>query len=369
MKPAKERIKEAFLQQLHNKPYDKIKVSDIIKTADVNRSTFYRNYADVIALYNELCEETARDYISALPPFCREGDAFRYVVSMYERASLPENVGLVRLLLGENGNGEFALLARRMFMDKIEADATGAGIWDERMKSLVTFSADYMVICAYYFLHAKEIEGTPLPQVDYVFDYSTDPIDAMAQIMRTVYGGSLDVHSSLFLSTVRMFGKGDARVKPITDLLSYSGFSRTVFYRIYDDKSDYFRKLENGLNLLVVKSILPVMEKEDVKEYKILLDLWDKYYLAVEKKALYIAFRDGYGFRLATNLVNKLFRAYSESLTRKTGRMPDEETERVLSFFACGVVCSLVYYYANADRDAFFKRMELLYSIRRKFEF
>ena len=367
MEPAKDRIKESFLQQLQNKPYDKIKVSDIIKAADVNRSTFYRHYADVIDLYRALCEETARDYISVLPPFAREGDAFRCVVAMYERARLPENLGLVRLLLGDNGSGEFALLGRRMFMEKIEAEAREAGLWDERMKTLVTFSADFMLICGYYLLHAKKIEGNPLPQVDYVFDYNTDPIDAMSQIMRTFCGGTMDVHNSLFLSTVRMFSKGDARVKPITDLLSYSGFSRTVFYRIYDDKSDYFRKLEDGLNLLVVKSVLPVMEKEDVGEYKLLLDLWDKYYLAVEQKALYIAFRDGYGFPLAAKLTNKLYRAYVESLTRKAGVVPDEETGNKLAFFTCGVVCSLVYYYATLDRDKFFYRMERLYEIRREF--
>ena len=165
-----------------------------------------------------------------------------------------------------------------------------------------------------------------------------------------------------------MFSKGDARSKPVTNLLGYSGFSRTVFYRIYDDKSDYFAKLENGMNLLVLKAVLPVMEKEDVKEYKILLDLWDKYYLAVERKALYIAFRDGYGFRLAANLITKLNRDYTYSLTQKTGVVPDDATAQKLSFFSCGVVCSLVYYYATLDRDAFFKRMELLYSIREKFD-
>ena len=366
MKSAKERIDDAFLDRLREKPYDKIKVSELIRIAKVNRSTFYRCYSDVIALYTDLCERTVGEYISVLPAFQKEGDAFRFVESMYRRAIQPENVGLIRLLLGENGNGAAALIGRERLLEKVEREASALGLWDERMRMLVTFSADYMVIAAYYLLYAEKIGATVLPEIDFEFDYTADPIDTMTHILRTLYGGSSDVHSAMFFSTVRMFSRGDARTKPVTELLKYSSFSRTLFYRLYDDRSDYFAKLETGLNLLAVKAILPIMELEDVSEYRILLDLWDRYYLAVEQYALKIAFRDGYGFRLAANLISKLNEAYLASLARKTGTEPDEELARKISFFTCGVVCSLVYFYATLDRKAFFRRMELLCEIRKK---
>ena len=365
MKPAKERIKESYLTLLHQKPYDKINITDIIKLAGINRSTFYRSFADVTDLYLKICEETAAAYISALPPFEREGDAFRFVVMMYERAALPENMELVKLLLGENGSGTFALLGRRMFIDKIAADASDAGIWDERMQHLVTFSADFMVICGYYLLHKEEIDLSPLPRTEFIFDYTADPVESLTQIMRIICGGSSDAQNALFLSTVRMFSEGDARRMPISKLLGYSGFSRTAFYHIYKNKHDYFAKLEDGVNLLLVKAILPIMKQENVSSYKKLLDLWDKYYKSFEQKALCMAFREGYGFRLAANVISKLHGEYVDFLKRETGADIDGEKNCALAFFTCGVVCSLIYYFATMDRDAFFKRMELLYSIRR----
>lgn len=366
MKPAKERIEEAFLNFLQKKPYDRITVSEVVRAANINRSSFYRCFADINDLYEKVCTETAEDYISSLPPFRQEGDAFRFILHMYRRASLPWNRERIMRLFGENGSGAFALILRRCFLDKIAAEAKAEGIWDERMQHLVTFSAEYMIVVGYYFLYAEQINTMPMLRSEVPFDYEADPIGTITQMLRENCGGSLDVHSALFLSTVRMFSEGDARLKPLSKLLSYSGFSRTIFYRIFNDKRDYFAKLEGSMTLLTVKAVLPLMLEESPEAFTVLLDLWEKYYLAVEQKALYIAFRDGYGFRIAACLVTKLHEAYIAALSEKLGTAIDEEARTRLSFFTCGVMCSLVYYYASLDREAFFQRMKLLFEIREK---
>lgn len=50
-------IRQAFHDLLKEKPFEKITVTDIVKQADINRSTFYAHYPDVRGLVEELLNE------------------------------------------------------------------------------------------------------------------------------------------------------------------------------------------------------------------------------------------------------------------------------------------------------------------------
>ena len=50
-------IREAFLALLQEKKLEKITVTDIVKRADINRSTFYAHYPDVMGLVEELVND------------------------------------------------------------------------------------------------------------------------------------------------------------------------------------------------------------------------------------------------------------------------------------------------------------------------
>ena len=60
---ARSRIKEAYLASLRDKPYNKIKVSDIIRIAGISRNSFYRNFEDIFELYNAVCEDIITDVL------------------------------------------------------------------------------------------------------------------------------------------------------------------------------------------------------------------------------------------------------------------------------------------------------------------
>lgn len=47
-------IRQAFFELLKEKNFEKITVTDIVKKADVNRSTFYAHYPDVIGVVEEI---------------------------------------------------------------------------------------------------------------------------------------------------------------------------------------------------------------------------------------------------------------------------------------------------------------------------
>ena len=50
-------IRQAFLELLKEKPLERITVTDIVQRADVNRSTFYAHYPDVVGVVEEISNE------------------------------------------------------------------------------------------------------------------------------------------------------------------------------------------------------------------------------------------------------------------------------------------------------------------------
>lgn len=93
-------IRQAFFELLKEKNFEKITVTDIVKKADVNRSTFYAHYPDVMGVVEELQEEIIeytqqfmenvdfKDYFENPKPY------LQYLVRLVE-----ENNELYRLLM------------------------------------------------------------------------------------------------------------------------------------------------------------------------------------------------------------------------------------------------------------------------------
>lgn len=50
-------IRQAFYEVLKEKNFEKITVTDIVKKADINRSTFYAHYPDVMGVVEEIQDE------------------------------------------------------------------------------------------------------------------------------------------------------------------------------------------------------------------------------------------------------------------------------------------------------------------------
>ena len=59
-------IHQAFLELLREKPFEKITVTDIVKRADINRSTFYAHYPDVRGLVERMVEKAMNDSLNII---------------------------------------------------------------------------------------------------------------------------------------------------------------------------------------------------------------------------------------------------------------------------------------------------------------
>lgn len=50
-------IRETFLELLRNNTVERITVEELCRLADINRSTFYRYYSDIYALFDDICDQ------------------------------------------------------------------------------------------------------------------------------------------------------------------------------------------------------------------------------------------------------------------------------------------------------------------------
>lgn len=63
-KNSQNKIEKVFIELLQKKDLDKINVTDIVKLAQINRSTFYTNYLDIYDLADKVKEKMYNDYLN-----------------------------------------------------------------------------------------------------------------------------------------------------------------------------------------------------------------------------------------------------------------------------------------------------------------
>lgn len=96
---SKRHIREAFLALLQEKDFEAITVTDIVKRADIHRSTFYAHYPDIYGLLDEIEDEAIRHSMALMSQMEFSSifqDPIPFLRSL--NAPLQENEELYRLL-------------------------------------------------------------------------------------------------------------------------------------------------------------------------------------------------------------------------------------------------------------------------------
>lgn len=81
----KDLIKKSFLELLRQKPISKISVTEICKSIEINRGTFYLHYADCYQVLEELQEEFCDKMIAAVEKGIAEGNSpLDHILNLHE---------------------------------------------------------------------------------------------------------------------------------------------------------------------------------------------------------------------------------------------------------------------------------------------
>ena len=112
-------IHQAFLELLQEKDFEKITVTDIVKRADINRSTFYAHYPDVRGMVEALLENTVSQSVALMTNLDLQTLFTEPVPFLTDLLNIGmENIEIYRLL----GRSDFAMRQveemKLIFMEK-----------------------------------------------------------------------------------------------------------------------------------------------------------------------------------------------------------------------------------------------------------
>lgn len=117
----KRMIKDAYLELLEKYPAEKISVTEICKSADVNRSTFYMYYEDTVVLRREI-ETEVLEQIPVISDLSGSVTSQQQFLDLLEHffAYIQENERLFRILLLQSDNRAFNRRLIETVLDKYD---------------------------------------------------------------------------------------------------------------------------------------------------------------------------------------------------------------------------------------------------------
>lgn len=117
----KAQLRAALTKLLEQKKINEITVKEIVEEADINRSTFYLHYNDIYDLLHQIEKELLNEFIDLTKEYEDFHDDtnadFSYLTKLFE--ILSNNIDIVSILLGPNGDISFLNQIKHMIADKI----------------------------------------------------------------------------------------------------------------------------------------------------------------------------------------------------------------------------------------------------------
>lgn len=99
---SKQLIHNAIAELLHEKPLDKITVSDVVRRANINRSTFYAHYENIPAVLNSLLQQTFIPIINVLSENTLSSEATPRIILKKVQMLLESDMQFYKKLMTSN---------------------------------------------------------------------------------------------------------------------------------------------------------------------------------------------------------------------------------------------------------------------------
>lgn len=113
-------LKEGFTELLKEKSIKEITVKELVDKVDINRSTFYLHYKDIYDILEKIETELLSELMNITEKHKKEYNGKldpSYLVDLFE--ILANNINIVRVLLGPNGDISFINNIKHMISDKV----------------------------------------------------------------------------------------------------------------------------------------------------------------------------------------------------------------------------------------------------------
>ncbi|MCR5689470.1 MAG: TetR/AcrR family transcriptional regulator [Clostridiales bacterium] len=370
---ARERMIQTMTDLLQRNGAERVSVTQIIAGAEVNRSTFYRNFTDIFALRDEVCRVEARRLFADLPS-PDPGDPDFNINRFADDAAflILENWDRVDCLF--RGDDPWRLLEvftdeYRAFLEPTVASYTAP---DSRTDLFLDLQKDYLtvlIICeklngAGSYTHLMKTGDT-----EYTYDYSADFVGNVTRLVSLLTGTPEEFNRKVIRALMGRLehGKqfGDITV---TGLLQKAGVTRTEFYRHYANLKAMEDALTEAACIIEIRHI-----------YALCLLPWDeiperlaKYREMTGSLSLFLLRNeDVYDMRirLIGHVGKKLRETYSAHVIETRGKDFYDEKKNMMAHFVCGMLALVNHYVIFADSSLMNTQLGVLLEVKKKHGF
>lgn len=340
---AEERIYNAFLSLCKTKPYYRIKVSEIVKEAGINRTTFYRHYTGMPDLILS-CYKRYMKHLLSVP----EGmtvhtpqDLEAYVESVWNRVM--EMQDIVASALHQQGVLRMMIMYGRALSKKLLHLAKKARIAEPSVVRNIRYAPYLFVVRLFLTLQGEAAILPELSSQQVHFDFTRSIPDNLSHYMETSLGGSSDFHYALFGAYIKLSSRSDESAITVTNLLETAGISRTQFYLYYKNMEDFRERFYYTCFELVIELMLYVCRLKDPLEEDEVSAMRDTIYTAYNQQAVRRLLSTGKIVEYTSYIIAHLEIRYRELLEKDYGPL-NEAQQKMLEYYI-GVMSTLSLWY------------------------
>lgn len=229
----------AFLELIEKKPYNKIKVSELIEKAGVNRSTFYRYYSDIFDYYDRICRSGLFYITNGIDTYADTNDieaSFKKIDTLLS-GRIDMFADMAKKLTGKNGRIDMIKNFRGYLLEKLEAAMPPEN--DEQILTLMFFAEK--IYARLLFAVFPDDDLSKYDNIDFPYDPKKG---ALQNVIDALSRGNGDVFNRIMSTALRIFIGREPTAFNVRNITNFASVSRTEFYNFFGSTR---KMLDNGL--------------------------------------------------------------------------------------------------------------------------
>ncbi len=227
--------------------YERISVSRVTKAVGVNRTTFYKIFPNVTALYDACCDELADRFLSVPVPAEKTPEGMRdYVNTLWK--IMDENETLMFTLSHRVNKRVLPYQIGRRLGERLRSSLTTAQLASFQVRENLAVAPElFSVWFSLIEIHKLAPELCPdrnLPD----YDPKRSLIENIAACFSDRYGGGEEFYYTLGGAALKLLSEKRFYDVSISEFCRIAGYPRSTFYAHFTDFADYVMKvLENSV--------------------------------------------------------------------------------------------------------------------------
>lgn len=360
---AEARIIDAFYTLLREKPYAAIKVTEIIRLADVNRSTFYKNYTSVPDLFQKQ-QQSLCNVLRTLPlEKANDADALRAFTHELLRRFLAQYQEKMTLLGGDHGDVRTFWQLGDAIRARLDAEADKSGVSDPAVRRNIESAPGFFSSLLCYHVYRDALRQLWLTYPTTAYDTDKSFFENVAVQLQLQRGGSVQFHYDLLLSYVKHFNQLVPRIT-VTQLLQTAGIGRTEFYQYYQNLGDFHKLYISTIRNCATLYITNVCRSDAQSAANKIAAFTEMNYTFVQKTVRGVMER-GDIIYYVTTLIGSVFALWEQQ--EPFAREYMEKRQYALLYYIGACVSYALMFYAGAlDKTQLLQNLQRMDAIRQK---